>query len=584
MRRFSLVPFVLLAATLIAFGLLVLAVGQKAAAANPTCPPGDTYEPWQGNPCVQTKLPAHAKISSVGDAICDDGWIPVRAPGPNEYGSDPKTNYLVACITPAEASLRASASAAAQRSPVPSVGPGKSPTSGASPPPSGFQLPTCTLTVYTKTASGEDLDGATSNVSGGTRDSPLLVDPKGTIEWDATTGGKPISHASYHIEIFGVPTPLRGSMSGNASISEASNTIKVADLLPFDLVGTFYVTGEVDVNGWPYCRGSGWIKLRGDPVPTPGFVVGAALTLIGAANVLASANGRHPVKGAIAGLIGGAGLALLSGATSILPLNEATPLADVIAALILGLAIGAIDFRDLFAGGMPGKLQAVAESGGTATGTPPPPPPPPPVVVAPQPPDLTAATAAAKSVAAGTNTAVASAALAAAAAAAAAKKAAAGVGPGPKVGLAAIEDWKDNLPADQRAVVQPLFPQAQAILKSGPGTLTIGSDLVDQFLETAQKDNALKLSVKMTDGKLSLMSLVDVPVAAVNGKLAVTFPHDEVIRRVTDFLDIDVSSSLDRVKWFVDNINTAVAHAGQKVASVSVTKAGISITTAAATP
>lgn len=566
MRRFSLVPFVLLAATLIALGLLCLAAGQKTAAANPTCPPGDTYEPWQGNPCVQTKLPAHAKISSVGDAICEDGWIPIRAPGPNEYGSDPKTSYLVACVTSAEASLRASASAAAQRSPGPSIGPGKSPTTGASPPPSGFQLTTCTLTVYTKTASGEDLGGAVSNVSGGTRDSPLLVDPNGTIEWSATTGGKAISHASYYINIFGVPTPLRGSTSGDASISQASNTIRVADLLPFDLVGTFYVTGQVNVNGWPYCKGSGWIKLRGDPVPTPGFVAGAALTLIGLANVLSSRGGQHPVRGAVAGLTGGAGLALLSGAASILPLNENTPIAEVIAGLILGLAIGAIDFRDLFAGGAPGKLQALAESGGTATGTPPPPPPPPPPpVVMPQPPDLTAAAAAA-------------------AAAAASKKAAADVRSGPKVGLAAIEDWKDHLPQAQRAIVQPLFPEAQAILKNGPGTLTIGSDLVDQFLETAQKDNSLKLSVKMTEGKLSLMGLVDVPVAAVNGRLAVTFPHDELIRRVAGILDVDVSGGLDRMKWFVDNINTAVANAGQKVASVSITKAGISITTAAATP
>lgn len=157
-------------------------------------------------------------------------------------------------------------------------------------------------------------------------------------------------------------------------------------------------------------------------------------------------------------------------------------------------------------------------------------------------------------------------------------------GPDPRLGLLPSRIGRITCLRPQRAIVQPLFPEAQAILKNGRGTLTIGSDLVDQFLETAQKDNSLKLSVKMTEGKLSLMGLVDVPVAAVNGRLAVTFPHDELIRSIATFLDADVSSGLDRMKWFVDNINTAVANAGQKVASVSITKAGISITTAAATP
>jgi len=105
----------ILASTLIASGcLLILAANvtnQHLAAANPTCPPGYTYEPWMGIDCIQTKVPPHGKISYTGEAICEDGYVAVYAPGPNEYGSDPETNYLVECITPEEAARRAAASA-----------------------------------------------------------------------------------------------------------------------------------------------------------------------------------------------------------------------------------------------------------------------------------------------------------------------------------------------------------------------------------------------------------------------------------------------------------------------------------------
>jgi len=236
---------------------------------------------------------------------------------------------------------------------------------------SAFPLTTCTLTVTSRDASGSVVSTA-SETLGGTRDDPFIVDPNGTVEWSGTTGGSPIANASYHVEIFGVPTPLQGSASGDSPRSSASGVIDLGEILPVDLAGLIFVSGALESGGAPVCEGSGWIKIAGDPVPTPGFVAGAALALVGLASVLSSVRGRHPFRGAIGGLIGGAGLALLSGVTGILPLDEQTPLAEVIAAVILGLAIGAIDFGSLFHRGSVAAVDAAGRPDPTTPPTEPP--------------------------------------------------------------------------------------------------------------------------------------------------------------------------------------------------------------------
>jgi len=480
----------------------------------------------------------------------------------------------------------------------------------AVPPASAFPLTTCTATITSMDASGNVISTATGGGAGGTRDDPLVVDPKGTVEWTATTGGSPISHASYHVEIFGVPTPLGGSMKGDSVASSNSDSIKVHDVLPFDIVGLVYVSGGVEMNGSTYCAGSGWIKLRGDPIGTPGFVAGAALGLIGIATVLASGRGDNRLTGAfggiIGGAIGGAGLALLSGVTGILPFDKDTPLLEVITSLILGLVIGTIKFGDLF---HRTPVSLIAEAGGIDPGKlPPEPPATPPAAPPPPPPDFSATTTAA--------TASADAALAAAAAAlAGAKKAADTVSsaapePKPKPGIDELRHWRDGLYLDQQDLVRPLFDQGEAILRTGPGILTIPADVFDRFRSNAMADSAAEArdlgkpvpepppAVKFEAGSIS----IDGPL----GKLRAT-PNVKNGKLALDFLDlskIDVSSEEglgeliqgfgaqgaaklnlgpgQAINWLLDQVNTAVANARQSVASVSVTQAGITITTAPA--
>jgi hypothetical protein len=432
---------------------------------------------------------------------------------------------------------------------------------------SAFPLTTCTLTITSRDMTGGVIDTASDgDAIGSTKDNPLLVDPHGIIEWTASTGGA--TQGTYHVDIYGVPTPLSGSVDPKSQ-TNLSGSFNMAEILPFDIVGIAYVSGSLDDSNGAHCSGSGWIKLRGDPVGTPGFVAGVAMSLLGVASLFASLRGRHPILGAVAGLIGGAGLALLSGVTGILPLDERTPIAEVVGMIITGLVIGTIKFGSLWHGGATevnrvdaaalaaaaggGAAGAAAGAGGTGTGSseagplwvdspnPPWAPPNPPVApvtppvapTPPAPPDLSGNT-----------------------------------------GYTEINKWKESLPPVQQKILDPLFPGAEAILGGHPGTFTIGSSVVDGFLKTANAP----LSVELGDGAITVAGVVDAVPSVQNGKVAVSFAEDP-ISKVAGGL-AGAAGGLDGLKWFVDQINSAVAQSGQHITGVSVTPGGISITTA----
>jgi hypothetical protein len=104
-------------------GLLMLTFAASSAAASPSpdnhgCPDGYHWERMSGVGCVQDRLPEHARYSYTSAAICNDGYVPISAPGPNAFGGDPSANYLVACLTPEEAAASAAASVPANATPV----------------------------------------------------------------------------------------------------------------------------------------------------------------------------------------------------------------------------------------------------------------------------------------------------------------------------------------------------------------------------------------------------------------------------------------------------------------------------------
>ena len=462
----------------------------------------------------------------------------------------------------------------------------------AVPPASAFPLTTCTLTVTSKDAAQKVISTATENGPGGTRDNPLIVDPNGTVEWTGSTGGS-VKDGTYHVEIFGVPTPLQGPI--NSSGSTASGSVDLGDILPFDLVGLIYVSGGVDAGGSPYCEGSGWISLRGDPVGTPGFVGGAGLALVGLATVLTSVKGRHPFRGAIGGLLGGAGLALLSGVTGVLPLDETTPLAEVIGMLVLGLLIGVIDFGSLFhrtpvtlaaqAGADAATPPAEPETGEptgkpTEPATTPTPPVAPPAVVIPP------AVVVPPPVVPPTVVQPATPAPAPASTQATAPTTGASV-PKPPPGLETIRAGINGLKPEVKAQVSPLFDQAEAILKGGPGTLTIPSAVIASVLAGMEDP----LPIKLGNGAIEALggSVKAVPVVE-NGMVSLSFLRqnegalDGLVGLTAELLSATSVGPFDGLNTLLEHMNKAVTDAGQQVTSVTVSPTGIVVTTGPAIP
>ena len=100
-----------LASALAAAGLLMILASQQSRAASPSpagCPDGFRWERMSGVGCVQVTLPPHAQYSYTSAAICSDPYMAVFAPGPNDYGSDSRASYLIACLTAEEWAARAS--------------------------------------------------------------------------------------------------------------------------------------------------------------------------------------------------------------------------------------------------------------------------------------------------------------------------------------------------------------------------------------------------------------------------------------------------------------------------------------------
>lgn len=458
----------------------------------------------------------------------------------------------------------------------------------AAPGVAAFPLSTCTLSVTSMDASGAVLGTATGGGTGGTRDDPLLVDPKGTVSWVGTTGGSELTDTSYHVEIFGVPTPLQGAAKDDGPRASSEGSVNLGDILPFDVVGLVYVSGALEVGGAPYCEGSGWIELQGDPVGTPGFVGGAGLALVGLATALASTPRRHPIRGALAGLIGGAGLALLSGVTGVLPLDEATPLAAVIGAVIVGLLLGVIDFGSLFGGG---SVAAVDQAGGAGADTTRP-------MQAPESPARTPDKSPDKSpdeppegprtttstlpgapvvpTPGGQSTAAGTAAGVPPAGQPPAQPTPATAGPQPRPGIDTIRAAVEGLPPAIQPDVTQLLGQAEQVLATGSGTVTISSEVIDRLLAHAGPDVP---AARLGDGTITFgegFLAPDVTPVIQGGRL--TFTTDAVGEAAA------AMGKFDLVRMLLDQVNQAVADAGQQVTSVSVTPGGIAITTGPAAP
>jgi len=202
---------------------------------------------------------------------------------------------------------------------------------------SAFPLTTCTLTVTSTDASGKTIATATGGADDATETNPLLVDWDGTVTWHGTSGDNAIKNNSWHVDVFMVPTPLRGGDANDKGNKVGDGTASVRGNAPFQFTGLYYVSGEFRGDGGS-CVGSGWFKLTGSPASTIPFWIAVVLGLLGLALLVLGLAGSWGWA-VLGGLFTGLGLAAVLAMLAVLPIGAWTPLAALALFVVVGLAV-----------------------------------------------------------------------------------------------------------------------------------------------------------------------------------------------------------------------------------------------------
>jgi len=199
-----------------------------------------------------------------------------------------------------------------------------------------FPLTNCTLEITSLDIDGNVVDSASGGAADATQNDPFIVDWDGDVLWSGTTGDQVIKNNSWHVDVFGFPTPLRGGDPNDAGETDGQDRYDVSASAPFRLTGLFFVSGEMTGEGGS-CTGSGWFKIPGEPVGTVPFFLAIALIILGAVLIAVAARGGW-LPGLLGGLLFGVGVAGLLVGLSTLPIGSLT----VPLTILLGILIGAL--------------------------------------------------------------------------------------------------------------------------------------------------------------------------------------------------------------------------------------------------
>jgi hypothetical protein len=202
-----------------------------------------------------------------------------------------------------------------------------------------FPLSNCTLSATSLDASGKPIATMSGGADDATQTNPFLVDYAGTIAYQGTTFPATIQNHRWHVDVFGLPTPLQGSDPNAKSDTTAQGTVNVAGNAPFRFTGLYYVSGAIAGAGGS-CEGSGWFKVIGDPVGTLPFFFAVGGGVVAILLLLLVAFDGALTAAIIGGLLGGVALATGLVIYSAMPVGVYTP----IASFSLGLVVAVIAF------------------------------------------------------------------------------------------------------------------------------------------------------------------------------------------------------------------------------------------------
>jgi hypothetical protein len=196
-----------------------------------------------------------------------------------------------------------------------------------------FPLSGCQLTLSSFDADGTGIDTAIGGRPDATQHDPLRVSWGGTLRW--TREGRPGStgNGSWHVDVFGLPTMLRG-----ADNAAESGVVEIGAGIPFRFTGLFYVSGRLSGPDLS-CSGGGWVRVMGDPLSTLPFTMGLSLLLVGLVLLAVGARGRW-LPAVLGGALVGMGVAILTVIYATLPIGEMTPATLLASGIVVGVAAG----------------------------------------------------------------------------------------------------------------------------------------------------------------------------------------------------------------------------------------------------
>lgn len=206
-------------------------------------------------------------------------------------------------------------------------------------PAAAFPLSSCTMQATGLAADGKTIDSIAGGADDATQANPFLVDWDGTVTYKGTSQIE-MKNNAWHVDVFGIPTPLQGGDANAKDTRDGSGTVSVSENAPFKVTGLYYVSGSITGSGGT-CTGSGWLKLTGDPIGTIPFLVALGLLILGLVMLAYGAMG-HLITSIIGGLFTGLGLGALLVLFSTLPLGSPTPIVVLVLGVILGIVVGVV--------------------------------------------------------------------------------------------------------------------------------------------------------------------------------------------------------------------------------------------------
>jgi hypothetical protein len=202
----------------------------------------------------------------------------------------------------------------------------------------------CVLAAISFRSDDSLLDSVVSGADDSSQTDPFQVDWAGQVHWVGRTTST-ITNNSWHVDVFMLPTPLRGGDANPRSNKIGDGDIDVGANVPFRFTGLYYVSGEFSGDGGS-CAGSGWVRLIGNPLASVPFWIAVLVALVGLVALIVAWRTAGWGWALLGGVLAGVGLAVVFISLAVVPLGQWTPLGTLGAFVLIGVLVALIAARN----------------------------------------------------------------------------------------------------------------------------------------------------------------------------------------------------------------------------------------------